>query len=127
MVLHPDELTDDLLLQPESRTNNSLISRLASAGHLDRNYIDGEWVLPAAQARSAVIDPSTEDAVAEIALGSAQDVAVAVGVAVAAARRAFAAWSGSSSQSRAALPERVHRLISSERVAKFYVVQEVRA
>ena len=123
MALQSDELTDDLLLQPESRTNNSLISRLASAGHLDRNYIDGEWVLPAAQARSAVIDPSTEDAVAEIALGSAQDVAVAV----AAARRAFAAWSRSSSHSRAALLDRVHRLISSERVARFYVVQEVRA
>jgi len=85
----------------------SLIGRLASAGHLDRNYIGGEWVLAAGQARSAVIDPSTEEAVAEIALGNAQDVAVAV----AAARRAFAAWSGSSPQSRAALLDRVHGLI----------------
>jgi len=54
MALHPDELTDDLLLRPESRTNNSLISCRASAGHLDRNHIDGERVLPSAQARSAV-------------------------------------------------------------------------
>ena len=65
------------------------------------------WVLPAGQARSAVVDPSTEEAVAEIALGNAQDVAVAV----AAARRAFATWSVSSPQSRAALLDRIHGLI----------------
>ena len=55
--------------------NTSLIERLAGAGRLDRIFIGGEWVLPAGQARSAVIDPSTEEPVAEIALGSAQDVA----------------------------------------------------
>ena len=87
--------------------NTALIERLVSAGRLDRIFIDGEWVLPAGQARSAVIDPSTEEAVAEIALGNAQDVAVAV----AAARRAFATWSVSSPQSRAALLDRIHGLI----------------
>ena len=87
--------------------NTSPIERLAGAGRLDRAYIDGEWVLPVGQARSAVIDPSTEEPVAEIALGSAQDVATAV----AAARRAFATWSVSSPQSRAALLDRVHGLI----------------
>ena len=56
---------------------------------------------------SAVIDPSTEEPVAEIALGNAQDVAAAV----AAARRAFATWSVSSAQSRASLLDRVHSLI----------------
>src|ERR1043165_2420155 len=107
MALQSDELIDHLLPEPESPMSTSLIGRLASAGHLDRNYIGGEWVLPAGQARSAVIDPSTEEAVAEIALGNAHEVAVAV----AAARRAFAAWSGSSPQSRAALLDRVHGLI----------------
>ena len=63
----------------------TIIQRLTSAGRLDRVYIDGEWVLPAGQERSAVIDPATDEPVAEIALGNAQDVAVAV----AAARRAF--------------------------------------
>jgi aldehyde dehydrogenase (NAD+) len=86
---------------------SSIIERLASTGRLDRIFIGGEWVLPAGQARSAVIDPSTEEPIAEIALGSAQDVATAV----AAARRAFATWCVSSPQSRAALLDRVHGLI----------------
>ena len=86
---------------------SSVIERLAGAGRLDRLFVDGEWVLPAGQERSAVVDPSTEEPVAEIALGNAQDVAVAV----AAARRAFATWSVSSPQSRAALLDRIHALI----------------
>ena len=84
-----------------------LLERLAIDGRLDRIFIGGQWVLPAGQARSAVIDPSTEEPVAEIALGNAQDVATAV----AAARRALATWSVSSPQSRAALLDRVHGLI----------------
>ena len=87
--------------------NTSPIERLAGAGRLDRVYIGGEWVLPAGQERSAVIDPSTDEPVAEIALGNAQDVAVAVE----AARRAFATWSVSAPQSRAALLDRIHALI----------------
>jgi aldehyde dehydrogenase (NAD+) len=94
-------------LQGATRMKSSVIEHLARAGRLDRMFIGGEWVLPAGQARSAVIDPSTEEAIAEIALGSAQDVAVAVS----AARRAFASWSVSSPQSRAALLDRVHGLI----------------
>src|SRR5215210_4322926 len=86
---------------------SAVVERLRSAGRLDRVFIDGEWVLPQGQARSAVIDPSTEQPVAEIALGTAQDVAAAV----AAARRAFATWSVSSTQSRALLLHRVHALI----------------
>jgi aldehyde dehydrogenase (NAD+) len=85
----------------------AIIERLAGAGRLDRIFIDGEWVLPAGQGRSTVIDPSTEEPVARIALGSAQDVAAAV----AAARRAFAAWSESSPQGRAAVLGRVHGLL----------------
>ncbi len=87
--------------------SSAIVERLKSAGRLDRVFIDGEWVLPQGQARSALIDPSTEEPVAEIALGTTQDVAAAV----AAARRAFAAWSVSSVQSRASLLDRVHALI----------------
>jgi aldehyde dehydrogenase (NAD+) len=83
------------------------IEHLTISGRLDRIFIDGEWVVPAGHARSAVIDPATEEVVAEIALGNAQDVAAAV----AAARRAFLTWSVSSPQSRAALLDRVHALI----------------
>ena len=87
--------------------NPSVIQRLTSAGHLDRIFIDGEWVLPAGQDRASVIDPSTEQPVAQIALGNAQDVAAAVEV----ARRAFATWSVSLPQSRAEVLGRVHSLI----------------
>lgn len=86
--------------------NASPIEHLRSAGRLGRIFIDGEWVRPEAEARSAVIDPSTEEPVAEIALGSARDVAAAV----AAARLAFAGWSVSSVQSRVLLLDRVHSL-----------------
>jgi aldehyde dehydrogenase (NAD+) len=85
----------------------SLVERLSNAGRLRRIFIDGEWVAPHGQARATVIDPSTEEPVAQIALGDAQDVAVAV----AAARRAFSSWWVSSSQSRAALLDRIHSLI----------------
>ena len=87
--------------------NTHIIKHLAGAGRLDHLFVDGEWVLPAGQERSAVIDPSTDEPVAEIALGNAQDVTVAV----AAARRAFATWSVSAPQSRAALLDRIHALI----------------
>jgi aldehyde dehydrogenase (NAD+) len=87
--------------------NSNVIEHLTSAGRLDRIFIGGEWVLPAGQGRSAVIDPSTEQPVAQIALGNAQDVAAAVDE----ARRAFATWSVTSPQSRASLLDRVHSLI----------------
>jgi len=55
-----------------------LVEQLASAGHLDRLFIDGEWVLPLGHGRAAVVDPSTEETIAEIARGNAQDVDEAV-------------------------------------------------
>ncbi|KQY81829.1 MULTISPECIES: aldehyde dehydrogenase family protein [Roseateles] len=84
-----------------------VIERLTNAGHLDRVFIGGEWRAPAGRARSAVIDPSTEQAVAEIALGNAQDVDAAV----AAARQAFTTWSVIAVETRAMLLDRVHALI----------------
>ena len=84
-----------------------IVQQLAGAGFLDRIFIGGEWVLPAGQARASVIDPSTEQPIADIALGNAQDVDRAV----AAARRAFGAWSTTTPQARAALLDGVHALI----------------
>lgn len=84
-----------------------IIEPLRSAGRLHRVFIDGEWVVPQGQARASVIDPSTEEPIADIALGNAQDVDAAV----AAARRAFTTWSVSSAESRAVLLDRVHTLI----------------
>lgn len=86
---------------------SSIGEHIARSGHLERLFIDGEWVLPQGQGRASVIDPSTEEPVAQVALGNAQDVEKAV----AAARRAFAAWSVSTPQSRSALLTRVHALI----------------
>jgi aldehyde dehydrogenase (NAD+) len=87
--------------------NTDLIERLTRDDRLGRLYIGGLWVQPAGRERSAVVDPSTEHAVAEIALGNVQDAAVAV----AAARHAFASWSANSPQQRAALLDRIHALI----------------
>jgi aldehyde dehydrogenase (NAD+) len=87
--------------------NASIVERLGSAGRLERMFVDGAWVLPDTKSRSSIVDPSTELPVAEIALGSARDVAAAV----AAARRAFSTWSVRSAESRALLLDRVHTLI----------------
>ena len=98
---------EQLTIDGKTMDHSSIVERLRNAGRLDRVFIDGEWVLPQGQARATVIDPSIEEPVAEIALGNANDVAVAVS----AARRAFATWSVSSAQSRALLLGRVHTLI----------------
>jgi aldehyde dehydrogenase (NAD+) len=70
-------------------------------------YIDGAWCEPVGTARVDVINPATERAIAQIALGNEEDVERAV----AAAGRAFAAWSRTSPSERAALLDRVHRLV----------------
>lgn len=77
------------------------------AGRLDRFYIDGEWTVPDGTDRIAVVCPSTEDTVCELAAGNERDVDRAVR----AARRAFASWSVTSPQQRAALLDRVHALV----------------
>jgi aldehyde dehydrogenase (NAD+) len=59
-------------------------------------YIDGAWVDPAADRRLPVINPATEEAFAEIAVGAPADVDRAV----AAARRAFPAYARSSRAER---------------------------
>ena len=67
-------------------------------------YINGAWVAPQETLRTHdVIDPSTEAAVARIALGSAADVDLAVK----AAQAAFPAFSQTSVAERSALLERV--------------------
>lgn len=86
---------------------SSPVRHLMQVGRLDRLYIDGEWTAPDGRDRIAVISPSTEDAVCEIALGNARDAERAV----LAARKAFAGWSASTPQERAALLDRVHTLM----------------
>jgi aldehyde dehydrogenase (NAD+) len=66
-------------------------------------YIDGAWVDPIAPKFLDVIDPSTEEAYMQIAVGSAADVDRAV----AAAKAAFPAFAATTREERVALLERV--------------------
>jgi aldehyde dehydrogenase (NAD+) len=66
-------------------------------------YIGGEWVAPMGHARLPVIDPSTEEAFAEIAMGTPADVDRAV----AAARHAFASFSLTTPDERLALIRKI--------------------
>jgi aldehyde dehydrogenase (NAD+) len=71
--------------------------------HTTQFYIDGRWVDPAEARPFPVIDPSTEEPIAQIALGSAKDVDLAV----AAARRAFETFSQTSREERLALLRKI--------------------
>src|SRR6202045_4024034 len=62
-------------------------------------YIDGTWVDPVVAKATPVINPATEEAMYEVALGSKADVDKAVG----AARRAFETFSQTSREERVAL------------------------
>ena len=66
-------------------------------------YIDGRWVDPLQPKTFDVENPATERVAGKISLGSAADV----GVAVAAARRAFGSWSQSSREQRLELLEAI--------------------
>src|SRR5499433_4627014 len=66
-------------------------------------YIDGAWVDPIGKKTRSVVNPATEEAMYEVALGSKEDVDRAV----AAARRAFQAYSRSSRDERVALLSRI--------------------
>lgn len=66
-------------------------------------YIDGAWVTPLGNRRSELVNPATEEVFATVALGNAADVDRAV----AAARRAFPAFSATSPEQRIALIEAI--------------------
>ncbi len=70
---------------------------------LTKFYIGGEWVAPKGTGRLSVINPATEQQVAEIALGTEGDVDDAV----AAARKAFDSFSQTSPADRVALLQRI--------------------
>jgi aldehyde dehydrogenase (NAD+) len=66
-------------------------------------YIDGAWVEPAGKKTRPVVNPATEEAMYDIALGTKADVDKAV----AAARRAFVTFSRTSRDERVAMLTRV--------------------
>jgi aldehyde dehydrogenase (NAD+) len=72
-------------------------------------YIDGAWVDPVTPKSRPVVNPATEQAMYDIALGSAADVDKAV----AAARRAFETFSQTSREERVALLTRIIEVYKS--------------
>jgi aldehyde dehydrogenase (NAD+) len=62
----------------------------------EKLFIGGQWVDPAGSERLEVINPTTEEAIGSIPMGTREDVDRAV----AAAREAFEAWSQTSPQER---------------------------
>lgn len=66
-------------------------------------FIEGKWVTPARPNDFPVINPATEETIATIALGSAEDVDRAV----AAAQRAFETYQWTTVEERTALLERI--------------------
>jgi aldehyde dehydrogenase (NAD+) len=71
--------------------------------NMDRFYINGEWVSPMTSTTLDVLDPSTEQPIATVALGGQEDVDRAV----AAARTAFESYSTTPVAERIALLERI--------------------
>lgn len=77
---------------------------------LNRFYINGAWVEPAAGGTFAdIVDPATEELTGKLSMGTAADVDRAVD----AARAAFPAWSQSTREERIALLERMIELYRS--------------
>jgi aldehyde dehydrogenase (NAD+) len=72
-------------------------------------YVGGEWVTPASASTIPVENPATEEVLAHVPAGTAEDVDRAV----AAARAAFDGWASLPSASRAAALDRLHASLSS--------------
>lgn len=70
-------------------------------------YINGHWTTPVTPVSVPVINPATEEVVAHVASGCAEDVDRAV----AAARAAFASWSATPVESRAQILGKIHELM----------------
>ncbi|PBJ18509.1 3-succinoylsemialdehyde-pyridine dehydrogenase [Pseudomonas ogarae] len=70
-------------------------------------YINGDWQSPAYPATLPVVNPATEQIIAEVARGSGEDVDRAV----AAARAAFPGWSSTPVDTRVAILGKIHGLI----------------
>ena len=87
------------------------LGHLSRNGHLDKFFIDGQWVEPSGTAKGVVVNPSTEEVVARFPLGNSLDVDAAV----AAARRAFAAWSRTTPEYRAGLLDHLQALLEARR------------
>ena len=76
--------------------------------NIDSIYIDGAFVTPHGQERAPLFNPSTEEQIGTVRLGDVEDVERAV----AAAKRAFPAFSRTSKAERIAMLERLSAAVS---------------
>ncbi len=77
--------------------------------NIDTSYIDGAFVTPHGDKRAALFNPSTEEQIGTVRLGDVQDVEAAV----AAAKRAFPAFSRTSKAERIAMLHRLSAAVSA--------------
>src|ERR1700740_1385528 len=75
---------------------------------IDKIYIDGRFVTPHGQEMFDLFNPATEEKIGEVRLGDAVDARAAI----AAARRAFPAFSRTSKDERIALLKRLHDAVA---------------
>jgi aldehyde dehydrogenase (NAD+) len=75
---------------------------------IDKIYIDGQFVTPHGQEMFDLFNPATEEKIGEVRLGDAVDARTAV----AAAKRAFPAYSRTSKSERIALLKRLHEAVA---------------
>ena len=93
------------------------MSAAAAPGKLTRNFVGGQWVESRSASTIPVVNPATEEVIAEVTAGSREDADLAV----AAAREAFPGWSATSPAERgkylaamgAALSERADELAAT--------------
>ena len=76
---------------------------------IDKVYIDGQFVTPHGQELFDLFNPATEQKIGQVRLGDAVDARAAV----AAAKRAFAAYSRTSKAERIALLHRLHDAVAA--------------
>jgi len=71
--------------------------------NLNKFYIDGQWLENITENTLDVINPATEDVVAQVACGEIEQV----NAAVAAAKKSFPSWSNTSSKVRSDIIKKI--------------------
>src|ERR1700759_1127071 len=84
------------------------IQRRLSMRAIDKIYIDGKFVTPHGEEMSDLFNPAKEEKIGEVRLGDAVDAQAAI----AAAKRAFPAYSRTSKEERIALLRRLHGAVA---------------
>ena len=75
----------------------------------DKIYLDGAWTVPSSAETIPVENPATEEILGHVPAGTAEDVDRAV----AAARRAFPGWAGTSMAERGAMLGKLHEALAA--------------